>query len=471
MERASEQFTDTFCRLLSVQPVQVWAGMGNNGGDGLCIARLLADKGWPVSIIAVRYSEEPSPDFLHNEWRAKENRDIIWTDLFAGEVLPPLPEQGIVIEAVWGSGLNRGITGWAAAVIEHMNRAPFIVSVDMPSGLPADTPAAGAVVEADVTITFQRPKLSQILPDNSLYVGDLMVVDIGLDEAFMEQQDTPYALLTEEEISALVPDRPAFGHKGTFGHALVIAGRRGSAGAAILSARACLRTGAGLATVLLPAGCETALHAACPEAMAALDTHTDYWTTVPALDKYSAIGIGPALGTDAATREALLNLLSSVEMPLVLDADALNILSDLPHSWDKIPPYSILTPHPGEFTRMTQPATNGYERLAIAQDFARAHQLIVILKGAYTAIVLPEGQVWFNPTGNPGMATAGSGDVLTGILTGLLAQGLTPPEAAMVGVYLHGLAGDLAAEELGEHSLLAGDIVAYLPKAFTLLLA
>lgn len=471
MERASAAFTN---QLLDILPeprqIIVLAGMGNNGGDGLCIGRNLRLAGWPVTIVAVRYSDTASADFQEKEKQAKAMADLTWIDLHEGDALPPIDATTLIIDALWGSGLNRPIAGWPAQLIDTVNQSTAeVVAVDIPSGLYADAPVDGPHIRANLTITFQAPKLSFMMADHGEAVGDWVVVDIGLHPNVLEDLQSPYHVIDDSMVMPLLPLREKFDHKGTFGHGLLIGGRFGSVGAATLSAMSCLRTGAGLVTAHLPQACVNPFQAAFPEAMVSVDEGQHRWEAVPDLAGYTAIGIGPGIGTDKVTQKALLDTIEQVDVPLVIDADGLNILAHLPGSLDKLPENTILTPHPGELARLVGKTYDSFTQLERASELAEEHHLIVVLKGGHTAVCLPDGQIYFNATGNPGMATAGSGDVLTGMITGLLAQGLDPDQAAMAGVFLHGLAGDLAAADLGEHALVASDIIGYIGEAYQLL--
>jgi NAD(P)H-hydrate epimerase len=340
------------------------------------------------------------------------------------------------------------------------------VAVDMPSGLPADVPAAGAVVQAHHTVTFQLPKLAFLLPQNYPFVGEWYAVDIGLSRRFIAQAETPYYLLTREGVRSLVKPRSKFDHKGKFGHALLIAGSTGKAGAAVLAAAAALRSGTGLLTVHVPKSGYTILQTAVPEAMTSVDVDADVFSESPALEPYHVVGLGPGLGQHSKTIRAMDALLSQVTVPLVVDADALNILSTHPAWLHRLPKGSILTPHPGEFRRLVGDWKDDFERLQRQIELARKLQGVVVVKGAHTTIALPDGTVWFNHTGNPGMAKGGSGDALTGILTGLMARGYSAADAARLGCWVHGLAGDLALHEKGTESLITRDLLEKLPEAF-----
>jgi ADP-dependent NAD(P)H-hydrate dehydratase / NAD(P)H-hydrate epimerase len=308
-----------------------------------------------------------------------------------------------------------------------------------------------------------------MFPENELFIGDWSVADIGLHPEIMEILPSPFHLIEDADVSGLMKTRTKFSHKGTYGHALLIAGSYGKMGAAVLASKACLRSGVGLLTTHVPHTGYPIIQTAVPEAMLCIDESDLMFTSVPHLEQYNAIGIGPAIGTKVNTQRALQSLLSSVSQPMVIDADALNILGEHREWLGSLPENSILTPHPKEFERLTRPASFGFERMQLAIEFAVKYKIILLVKGAHSMIVSPDGQVWFNTTGNPGMATAGSGDVLTGILLGLLAQGYAPFDAARIGVFCHGLSGDLAANLQGMEALIATDIIENMGEAFRIM--
>lgn len=465
MERASRAFTDWFTlRVDTAKKVAVVCGTGNNGGDGLAIARLLDDWGYSVKVWIVRGSVAESPDFKVNFGRLPER-------VLAREIKTegdPLLLDGceVVVDAIFGSGLSRPAAGLYAYVIEVMNAAPALrISVDIPSGLMADTHSSGTIVRAHYTISFQLPKLAFLLPENYPYTGEWVTVDIGLSKKFLRESSTRYWYTSLKDVVKLLKTRSKFDHKGAFGHALLISGSYGKMGAAVLASRAALRSGLGLLTTHIPACGYGILQTAVPEAMADIDEDPFVFSKAPELQPYDTLGIGPGLGQDERTVKALARTLEDFQKPVVLDADALNILGANHHLLHLVPPGSILTPHPKEFQRLTGPWKDDFERLEMQEQLATSLKSVVVLKGAHTAIAAGDG-VHFNSTGNPGMATGGTGDVLTGILTGLLAQNYSAAEAAITGVFLHGLSGDLAAEESGTDSLIATDLIKNLPNAF-----
>ncbi len=459
---------------------EIWllCGPGNNGGDGLALARLLYGAGY-----AVRLGLLPAPKYSDDyEYNHHVLPKVIPITELAADVLPPLPPGTLVVDALFGTGLSRPLTGVAAAVVQHLNASQArVLAVDLPSGLLADAsqpdPAA-PVVRATHTISFGLPKLAFLLPQNAEYVGEWHVVNIGLSPDFIAQAPTPWHLTRlpgvggfEAALAAPVPDvtlprRGKFAYKNTFGHALLLAGSRGKVGAAVLAAGSCLRGGVGLLTVRVPGCGYDILQATRPEAMCLPDPDADVISELPELKDYQAIGIGPGLGQAPASRAVLEKLLREAQVPLVLDADALNLLGEHRELLDLLPENTVLTPHLGEFARLTEKTKDDYHRLDLLRDFAQRHRCIVILKGAYTAVAAPDGQVYFNTTGNPGMGTGGSGDVLTGLVLALRAdQRLDPLRAARLAVLAHGYAGDLAAAETGEAGLVAGDLVQHMGPA------
>ena len=405
-----------------------------------------------------------------NKQRLLSMENIEFTEVIYDFEPPILEKQDIIIDGLFGSGLNRPLTGGFAAMVKYINQSEStIVSIDIPSGLFGEDNQKNdpeAIIRADLTLSFGFPKLSFLLPENAEYVGEWKVLDILLHPEAIANTATSYFQVTENDIASVFHPRNRFSHKGTFGHALLIAGSRGKIGAAILAAQACLKSGTGLLTVHVPQRGEQILQTAFPEAMVDLDPNQDHFSYVSDIRPFSAIGIGPGLGKHADSAKALEHLLQTTEEPVVLDADALNLIAANKNILKHVPARSILTPHPKEFDRIAGESNNSYERLLKAKDFAVNHQVCVVLKGAYTATCTTSGNVYFNSSGNPGMATAGSGDVLTGIILGLLAQGMEPETAAVVGVFLHGTAGDLAAVYQSEESMIASDIINMLGKAF-----
>jgi len=472
MERAAQTMVRSIIELWSTTtPIVVFAGPGNNGGDALAIARMMADQGYQVIVYLFNISGHLSPDCAANKKLLEENKRIKLFVEVTQEFDPPvLDEQTLVIDGLFGSGLNKPLAGGFASLVKYINASPSkVISIDMPSGLMAEDNTYNVranIIRANLTLTLQQPKLSFFFAENQQFIGQLRVLDIRISQEGIQKTEAPYTIIEENDIRHCLLPRDPFAHKGQMGHALLIAGSYCMAGAAILAAQACLRSGAGKLTINSPRRNISILQQAIPEAIIQTGSEETIFAESVDTEDYSAMGIGPGLGQSEQTAIALIAQLRRTQCPIVADADTLNILGNHRAWLQQLPKGIILTPHPKEFDRMEGHCADSYERLTKACNLAERLQGIVILKGHYTAICMADGHVMFNPTGNAGMATAGSGDVLTGIITALLARGYQRKEACMVGVYLHGLAGDLAANDLGEESLLASDIIRYLPQAF-----
>lgn len=448
----------------------IFCGKGNNGGDGLAIARLLLEMKREVVVFVIEHSSSASAGFSTNLKRLEDLKAGIHFIKAASDIHIEKKENSFIIDALLGTGLNKPVEGILAECITLINNCGLpAISVDIPSGLPCDEkPTGSAIVRAAKTLTFQRPKLSFLLSDSAPFVNDFEILDIGLDEKFIEGQASNFHFFHPKDASALLMPRSKFSHKGTYGHALLLAGSAGKTGAAILAAKACLRSGAGLLTVHLPSACVNSMQTALPEAMVHADEETDVISSLPKDQTFSALGMGPGVGTAKETAQALKLLIQNAAAPLVLDADALNILADNKTWLAFLPPMTILTPHPKEFDRLCGTHTSGFDRLETARSFAQKNNIIVVLKGAHTAVVLPDKKVFFNSSGNPALAKGGSGDVLTGMILGLLAQGYAPEKAALLAVFVHGHAADLYVTHKSPQAMLAGDLVELLPQAFLL---
>jgi NAD(P)H-hydrate epimerase len=469
MERASKVFFDAIKQKLKKQNnIKVFCGIGNNGGDGLAVSRMLALSGFKVQVYKVAFSEKASPDFLTNEKRLGKIKRIEYITIFPEDALPQISSNDIVIDAIFGSGLSRPLEGFPAKMVNHINASGArVIALDMPSGLFCEDNSNNNdnIIKADYTFTFQLPKLAFLIPENDSYVGQWQVLNIGLNQKFIEAQDSPWHFLLPEDLKSGYKFRKKFDHKGTFGHGLLIAGSYGKSGAAVLASKAALATGSGLITSHVPSLNYTIQQSSFPEGMVSIDENEKFFTGIKDILPYSAIAIGPGLGKEKQTQNALKLIIQNSKVPLILDADALNILAENPTWMSFLPTGSILTPHVGEFERIAGKCNNGWERIDKARDLAFKHRIYIILKGAHTAIVCPDKQVIFNSSGNPGMATGGSGDVLSGILLGIQAQGYSSLYSSMAAVYLHGLAADLAINKKPMESLLAGNIIDFLPRA------
>ncbi len=471
MERAATRLFEWIMENYPNNKFAIFVGPGNNGGDGLALARLLANNKNEVRVFEVNFTDKRSEDFIINYNRLKITGVKI-EKISTEDDFPKLSDSEIVIDAIFGSGLSRPAKGLAAGIIQKINNGINpIVSIDVPSGLFAEDNSENCeynIILADHTLTFQFPKLSFLFPENEIFVGNWYVLDIGLHPDFIKTVDSPYQLTELENIKPYIIPRTPFAHKGDFGHALLIAGSYGKMGACILAARAILRSGVGLLTVHVPSKGYGIIQTAVPEAMVSIDNDAKIFTNLPRLNNFNAIGIGPGLGVHKTSHNAFLKLLKT-NLPLVIDADGLNLIAKNPEWIKLIPPDSILTPHPKEFDRLVGESFNSYERLQKQIKLAKEIKSVVIVKGHFTAIALPDGKVYFNTTGNPGMATGGSGDVLTGIILSLSAQGFLPEEAALTGVFIHGLAADMAVETVSQTALTASDIIDYLPEVFKMM--
>lgn len=470
MERAASQAYRWISLSFPNSGFAVFAGPGNNGGDALAIARMLIMEGREVTTYLYR-SGNLSTDATTNLNQLKEIAASGIKDLSS----EPFPEGNlkrmVAIDGLFGSGLNRPLNEKASKITTFINTSfSNIISIDVPSGLFCENNGENNrenIIRATYTLTFQMPKLAFLFPENRTQTGKWIVLPIGLSQEKISSTSTPWQIIEASDIKKMIPSTHKFAHKGTMGHALLIAGSYGKTGAALLASSACLRSGVGLLTTHVPHSAVAILQTAIPEAMMSVDRSDLMFTEFPSLDAFAAIGIGPGLGTRVNTHRAFKDLLPAAHnKKLVIDADGLNILGSDPELLNHLPPGSVLTPHPKEFERLTGPAQNDYQRLHLAIDFAKKHQIVLVLKGAYTAVISPTGEVSFNNTGNPGMATAGSGDTLTGIILALLANGIKPFDAARAAVYTHGLAGDLAASR-GQRGMIATDLIENLAPAFS----
>jgi hydroxyethylthiazole kinase-like uncharacterized protein yjeF len=469
MERAATRCVDWLKNNFSREALFViLCGPGNNGGDGLAIARLLHQRGYGVKAFLLNFGNELSPDCAANLQRLQQKDGQLVTVVEPGAFITDLPPHVVIIDAILGSGLSRPAEGWVAAFIERVNKmANHKVAIDIPSGLPADIAVDGdaVVLRANDTLTFQFYKRCFLHPESAPAAGNIHILDIGLDKDFIQNTHTQYRTLDKEDVAAFFKPRNRFAHKGMNGSVLLAGGSYGKIGAMVLTTKAALRSGAGLVTALVPECGYNIMQTAVPEAMC-LTNGAQSLEAINNWEHFEVTGIGPGMGTARTTAQALGTFLEACKDPVVLDADALNIIAANPDLLSKLPKNSVITPHPREFSRLFGDNTNTMIQVDNARIQAMRYNINIVLKGHHTAIVNTEGECWYNMTGNAGMATGGSGDVLTGIITGLMAQGYTPQQAAMLGVYLHGAAGDLAAKELSEEALVAGDIIDYLGKAF-----
>ncbi|WP_438711996.1 NAD(P)H-hydrate dehydratase [Aquimarina muelleri] len=469
MERAATQTFNLIHNRLQGSPIliHVFCGIGNNGGDGLVISRLLLEHGYNVKTYIVNFSDNRSKSFLINYDRLKEISKNWPIQLKSEADLPEINREDMIIDAIFGIGLNRPLVPWVILLIKHINKARcFTLSIDIPSGLYTDKAPDDpeGVIYADITVTFQLPKLIFFLPQTGIYTRDLEVIDIGLDRSFLNQSPGIGILISKNEVLPLYRPRPKFSHKGIYGHCAIIGGSYGKTGSVVLATKAALRTGAGLVTAYIPECGYEVLQSTVPEAMVITD-NDDELEDIKLDFKASAIGIGIGLGTSIKTTKAFEEFLSENKSPLLIDADGINILANNPKFLEKLPKNTILTPHPKELERLIGNWKDDFDKIEKTKAFSKTHNCIIVIKGA-NSITVFENQLYVNNNGNPGMATAGSGDVLTGMITGLLSQGYDPLHAAVFGVYLHGSAGDIAVQKTSFEGLIASEIVSHIGASF-----
>ncbi len=452
----------------------VICGPGNNGGDGFCIARMLSLKGRKVEVWYMDM-KRPSADNQLNKNRLHACRQIKFSNVTESDDLSLIDEASVIVDAWMGTGF-KGQWGemWAKKVSYINSLHNMRVSVDIPSGIFDHFHDNIAAVKADYTLTFQQPKRSFFYPSTAKYIGKWIVLDIGLDFNFLKGYITPFRWTIKASIRNWIIKKDKFTHKGRGGHAFIIAGSTYMPGASVLAVEACVKTGAALVSYKVPKAAMESLVVNMPEAMLVPTVEDEKWSTfrLPSssfMEKVDAIGIGPGLGQQ---NDVLILLQSAMESqkPLVIDADALNLLANHPEMLSKIPENTILTPHPGEFKRLFGIFENDYHRDEFASKEAVQRKIIIVLKGAYSRVFLPSGEIWYNTTGNPGMAKGGTGDVLTGIITSLLAQGYAPDKAAILGAFMHGVAGDIAASNKTEYGMNASDVVSCISEAWKTLL-
>lgn len=449
------------------QHIAIFCGSGNNGGDGLAIARLLAEQHRKVTVYLTEKGVHRSADNSINLNRLQEaKQEIIYIN--SENDLPALPPDCLIVDALFGYGLNRPPEGLIATLIEYLNASGnTIIAIDIPSGLFADKSSKGnAIISAGHTLSFEIMKLAFLLPENAMYTGKIHLIDIGLDRNFYEITPASFEIIPHQLIHSYYTPRQRFSHKGNYGNAALIGGSYGMMGAMVLGAESCLRSGAGKLTCYIPSCGYTILQTAVPEAMCVAEKDEQYLTNLHLNGEFDAIAIGPGMGQHPESLNVLKKILEISPKRLIIDADGLNLLASHPDLFNSLPANTILTPHPKEFERLFGHSADQFSRLQFALKKAKQYKIYILIKGNYSFIATPTGKGYFNPTGNPGMATAGSGDVLTGILLGLYAQSDETERVVLTGVYLHGLAGDKAAEIQSEEAMISNDIIKYLPEAF-----
>ncbi|HOZ50768.1 MAG TPA: NAD(P)H-hydrate dehydratase [Chitinophagaceae bacterium] len=465
MERAAQQCVSWITKKWNNTNTHfiIFCGSGNNGGDGLAIGRLLLTNAYHVTIILIE-SDQRSEDNIHN---LNKIRSLYPSCIVNAHDEFQIAKDAIIIDAIFGTGLNRKADGIELQMINKINVCPNIVlSIDIPSGLPADcSTEIGDCIQANYTLTFQQFKLSFLYPETGLCCGEIVVLDIQLHPKFLESQSSSLFILSKSDIQSHYKKRMPFSHKGSYGHALIVAGSHHKMGACILASKSCLRSGAGLVTVYIPEIENSILQMAVPEAMTETYSNNEIDFHLK-IDQFNSIGIGCGLGTGAQSTNLLTYLIKNVNHPILLDADALNIIAANKHLLHDIPKHSILTPHPKEFDRLFGSCETSYERNKLQIEMSIQYNLYIVLKGRFTSISTPKGLTYFNIIGNPGMATGGSGDVLSGIITGLYAQYQDMELAALMGVYLHALSGDISSSLQTEESLIASDLIQNLGQSF-----
>lgn len=466
MERASGKCAEWIISRISDQYVfHIFCGPGNNGGDGLAIARMLTERGYGMIVSALAPKSEQCQI---NFDRLKHYKNVALTVITESSEVPYIDPRHIIIDALLGTGFTGITTGLVAEIIRKINLsgAP-VISIDMPSGMHSDEPSlksGNEIIKATDTLTFQYLKLALLAGENAPFTGSIQILDIGLKESGIDATGITNNLITENVIRALYKPKPLFSHKGTFGHSLLIAGGPGKMGAGILAAKGYLKSGAGLLSIVVPISEIQIIQIAVPEAMALVYDQSN--PDLPSLNSYKAAGIGPGIGTGECATKLLDQFLEIKDIPVVLDADALNILSNNPDWIKRLPKGSVLTPHPGEFKRFAGSWKDDFEKFELQKKLAMDYRIYIILKGKNTSIACPDGTLWFNHTGNPGMAKGGSGDILAGLILGLCASGYSSREACLIGTWLHGLAGDFASAHLTQEAMNATDIINFLPAAW-----
>lgn len=488
MERAGLAVAERICGMFKKKKVIVLAGGGNNGGDGLVVARILHSRGWNLKVLLLAEKAKLSPDCLAQYHSARTSGVPVE---FSSRLTKRDVHGAVAVDAIFGTGLSKPVSGKTASTISFLNNADIqVVSVDIPSGISADSgQVMGEAVRADYTVTFGLPKRGHFLYPGADYSGTLFVEDIGFPQELLTADNLRVAAIEQTDASLLLPERPTYSHKGDYGHVLVVAGSRGKTGAALLCAKACMRTGSGMVTLGVPETIADVFQKRITEEMVLpLPDKGDGTLSEKAVEpileflgrRGDVLAAGPGLSLTEDIAVLFRKLLAAVTAPMVLDADALNAVAGDVGILKKTKAPVILTPHTGEMARLLKgvrgkghrakekslQAETEKDRITTAMAFARRTETYLVLKGVPTIIAEPEGRSYINTTGNPGMATAGSGDVLTGMIASLVGQGLSPVEASVLGTYLHGLAGDTAAKEKGMHSVIASDIIRKIPSSF-----
>ncbi len=470
MERAGTQiFNWIHTRMQGAQvPIHIFCGIGNNGGDGLVLARHLITHGYNVITYIVNCSDKRSKDFLINYDRIK-NVTKDWPKMLTCQAdFPEFYADDIIVDAIFGIGLNRPPNDWVQELFQKFKASKaFTLSIDIPSGVYTDKSVENenAAVHANYTLSFQSPKLVFFLPETAKYTVQWEALDIGIDKDYLMQTETEVELISKMEVLPLYKPREKFSHKGDFGHVMILGGSYGKIGSVNLASSAALRSGAGLVTAYIPKCGYQSLQTALPEVMVISDDSEASISNINFDIEPSVIGIGVGLGTTAETAKTFESFLKMNKVPLVIDADGLNLLSKKKILLKLVAKQTILTPHPKELERLVGKWSDDFDKLKKVKAFSKKYDVIVIIKGAYS-ITVYEDKLYINTTGNPGMATAGSGDVLTGMISGLVGQGYEPLAAGIFGTYLHGKSADISVEDYGYQSLIASHIIETMGKAY-----
>jgi len=465
MERACESFIKWYVSKFSKSnKIQIFCGFGNNGGDALLISNMLYERGYKLKVFILNHENKISKDCsiqLNNL-----NKEISVHNINEN-MISTIQDSEIIIDGLFGYGLSRKLRDPFIGLIKHLNNLKGKkISIDVPSGISPDKVYGNVFFNSDYTFTFQTPKLSFFFPEYINFIGKVIIKDIGLDKDVLDKLLPLASLIEKSDIKKNLINRSLISHKGTFGHGLIMSGSKGKMGACIMSCKAALKSGIGLLSVYIPKIGESMIQTSVPEAMTITDIENDYISTIPKLESFNSIGLGPGIGLHKYTEKAIIKLIKTAKIPLVVDADAINIISKNRYVLKFLPKNSVLTPHPKEFKRLVGTYKDSNQRIELQKKLSKKFKLNILIKGPFSMMTDINGSLFINTTGNPGMATGGSGDVLTGIITGLIGRGYKPFNAMTIGVYLHGLSGDISKKILGEESLIATDLINNLPKAF-----
>ena len=465
MERACESFKTWFISKFSKSnDLQIFCGFGNNGGDALLISNKLYDSGYNVKVFFLNHQNKISKDCLIQLNNLNKKIPIFNIN---ENIISKIKDSEIIIDGLFGYGLSRKLEDPCMGLIKHLNNLKGKkISIDIPSGISPNEVLGNVFFNSDYIFTFQTPKLSFFFPEYINFIGKVLITDIGLDKDVLDKLLPSASLIEKNDIKKKIISRSLISHKGTFGHGLIISGSRGKMGACIMSCKASLKSGIGLLSVYVPKIGESIIQTSVPEAMTITDTKKNHISAIPKLEVFNSIGIGPGIGLHKDTEKAILKLIKIAKIPLVIDADAINIIARNKNILKFLPNHSILTPHPKEFKRLVGTYKDSNQRIKLQKKLSKKFKLNILIKGPFSMMTDINGELFINTTGNPGMATGGSGDVLTGIITGLIGRGYKPFDAMIMGVYIHGLSGDITTKHLGEESLMATDLIDSLPKAF-----